>query len=369
MNKLKNRQGLTSVAAALLSILCGLLVGLVVLLIADSKNALNGFAAIVTGGVSDRKQLGQVLYYATPIIMTGLSVGFAFKTGLFNIGASGQYLVGAFVAVYIGNKASLPGASHWIVAILAAAAAGAIWGLLPGIMKAFCNVNEVITCIMMNYISLHLVIVLISEFLYDPNRSQSKQPAASAVLPKMGFDKIFNAGATPSSVNSGVVIAVFFAIILFIVLSKTTFGYELKACGLNRNAAKYAGINEHRSIILSMVIAGALSGIGGALYYLSGAGTGIPIIEDLAAEGMNGISVALLGMSHPIGVIFSAIFIAYLTVGGTAMQVYGFAPQVVSIITAVIIYFSAFTLFFQGLIGKIGSRKGRELRQKGGAGK
>jgi ABC-type uncharacterized transport system permease subunit len=353
MKKLRNG-ALSSIVSSLLAILLGLLVGLIVLLIADAENALPGFAAIVTGGLSSMKNLGQVLYYATPIIMTGLSVGFAFKTGLFNIGASGQYMAGAFVAVFIGVKFTfLPGHLHWIVAILAAALAGAIWGAIPGIMKAFCNVNEVITCIMMNYIGLNLVNLLIRSTLYDRARTQSLQPVESAVLPKLGFDKIFVSGSTtPSSVNSGIIIAILLGILIYVVIQKTTFGYELKACGFNRDAAKYAGINEKRSIILSMVIAGMLAGIGGALYYLSGAGTGIPLSEEVAAEGFNGIPVALLGMSNPIGIIFSGIFIAYLTVGGLSMQVYGFAPQIISIITAVIIYFSAFALFFKLFLAK-----------------
>ncbi|MCI8618981.1 MAG: ABC transporter permease [Oscillospiraceae bacterium] len=368
MKKLKNNAGLNSVAASLMAILLGLIVGFAVLLIADARNALNGFGAIVTGGLSDLKNFGQVLYYATPIIMTGLSVGFAFKTGLFNIGAAGQYMVGAFVAVFVGAKATfLPGHLHWIVAILLAAVIGAIWGMVPGLMKAFCNVNEVITCIMMNYIGLNLMNLLIRSSLFDKGRNQSLQPVASAILPKFGFDKIFTVGATPSSVNSGIVFAVLIGILLYIILQKTTFGYELKACGFNRNAAKYAGINERRSIILSMVIAGALAGVGGALYYLSGAGTGIPITEELAAEGFDGIPVALLGMSNPIGVIFAGIFISYLKVGGTTMQVYGFAPQIISIITAVIIYFSAFSLFFKGLLGRLGKRPVKAEKQKGGA--
>ena len=361
----KRKSGaLSSIVSSLMAIVLGLLVGLIVLLIADAENAWPGFVAIVTGGLSSMKNLGQVLYYATPIIMTGLSVGFAFKTGLFNIGASGQYMMGAFVAVYVGVKFTfLPGHLHWIVAILAAALMGAIWGAIPGIMKAFCNVNEVITCIMMNYIGLNLMNLLIRSTLYDRARTQSLQPTADAVLPKLGFDKIFVSGTTtPSSVNSGILIAILLGIVVYIVIQKTTFGYELKACGFNRDAAKYAGINEKRSIVLSMVIAGLLAGVGGALYYLSGAGTGIPLSDEVAAEGFNGIPVALLGMSNPIGIIFSGIFIAYLTVGGLSMQIYGFAPQVISIITAVIIYFSAFALFFKLFLAKFlrRSRTGKD---------
>ena len=368
MKKQKNRD-FSALASSLAAFVCGLLVGLIVLFIADSGKAMQGFGAIVTGGIVNRKNFGQVLYYATPIIMTGLSVGFANKTGLFNIGGPGQYLAGAFAAVYVGVKWTfLPAGLHWIVALLAAALAGALWGLVPGLMKAYSNVNEVITCIMMNYIGLNMVNLLVRQLLFDQARNQSRQPAATAVLPKMGFDKFFVAGATPSSVNIGILLAMLMGVVMYIVVNKTKFGYELKACGYNRDAAKYAGVDEKRSIVLSMVIAGALAGIGGALYYLSGAGTGIPLTDELAAEGFNGIPVALLGMSHPIGIVFSGIFISYLKVGGQSMQAFGFAPQIIDIITSVIIYFAAFALFFKLVIGRMRRRKEENgvIKAKGG---
>lgn len=358
MKNLLKKDGASSFVSALAAVVMGLIVGFIVLLVASPSNALSGFGMIVTGGLSDMKNFGQVLYYATPIIMTGLSVAFANKTGLFNIGGAGQYMVGAFVAVYIGVKWTfLPAGLHCLVAVLGAALAGALWGAVPGLMKAYCNVNEVISCIMMNYIGLNLVNLLVRQTIFNSAYNQSYQPADSAELPKMGFDKIFVAGATPSSVNSGIVIAILIGIVMYVVINRTKFGYELKACGLNREAARYAGINEKRSIVLSMVIAGALAGIGGALYYLSGAGTGIAITEELAAEGFNGIPVALLGMSNPIGSIFAGIFISYLKVGGQAMQSLGLAPQIIDIITSVIIYFAAFALFFRLLLARLGGGK------------
>lgn len=354
MKNLLKKDGASSFVSALAAVVMGLIVGFIVLLVASPSNALSGFGMIVTGGLSDMKNFGQVLYYATPIIMTGLSVAFANKTGLFNIGGAGQYMVGAFVAVYIGVKWTfLPAGLHCLVAVLGAALAGALWGAVPGLMKAYCNVNEVISCIMMNYIGLNLVNLLVRQTIFNSAYNQSYQPADSAELPKLGFDKIFVAGATPSSVNAGIVIAILIGMVMYVVINRTKFGYELKACGLNREAARYAGINEKRSIVLSMVIAGALAGIGGALYYLSGAGTGIAITEELAAEGFNGIPVALLGMSNPIGSIFAGIFISYLKVGGQAMQSLGLAPQIIDIITSVIIYFAAFALFFRLLLARL----------------
>jgi simple sugar transport system permease protein len=177
----------------------------------------------------------------------------------------------------------------------------------------------------------------------------------------MGMDQIFRDGFIHSSVNSGIFIAIGAAILIYIILEKTTFGYELKACGFNRDAARYAGINEKRSIVLSMIIAGALAGLGGALLFLSGSGVAINVVDVLAQEGFNGIPVALLGLNNPISIIFSGMFIAYLNVGGFNMQLYNFAPQIIDIIIAVIIYFSAFALLFKDFLISVLRRKRGEL--------
>jgi simple sugar transport system permease protein len=343
---------LSSVSA----ILVGLLAGFIILLISNASQALYAFGTILTGGFSSMKEFGQVLYFATPIIMTGLSVGFSNKTGLFNIGASGQFIVGAYAAVLVGVKCGfLPGHLHWIAALFAAMLAGALWGAIPGFFKAFFNVNEVIACIMTNYIGTYLVNFLITRTMFDSLRNQSMRVTDTANIPKMGMDHVFRDGFNVSSANAGIFIAVLFAVLVFIILEKTPFGYELKACGFNREAARYAGINEKRSIVLSMTIAGALAGLGGALLYLAGSGKGITVVDVLAQEGFNGIPVALLGLNNPIGIIFSGLLVAYLNVGGFNMQLYNFAPQVIEIIIGVIIYFSAFALvikYFISLINK-----------------
>lgn len=360
--RLKNpleKQGVQNAVASIIAIAIGMLVGLIILLVSNPGKALAGFIAIATGGFSDKKQMGQVLYYATPLIMTGLSVGFAKKTGLFNIGGSGQFIMGAYAAVFVGVRWTfLPPGLHCLVALLAAVIVGGLWGAVPGILKAYCNINEVIACIMMNYIGMSMSNLLIRRTVFDVAKNQSLRPAASAVLPKLGFDKIFVAGATPSSVNSGILIAILMGILVWVILEKTKFGFELKACGYNRDAAKYAGINEKKNIMLAMIISGALCGMGGALLYLAGAGTGIPVLDELASQGFNGIPVALLGMSNPIAIIFTGIFMSYLTVGGLAMQLYGFVPQIIDIITSVIIYFAAFVLFFSQIIKKLIHTKG-----------
>ena len=348
-----SENALSSVTA----IFFGLIAGLIILLISNASQAFYGFWAILSGGFSNMKDFGQVLYFATPIIMTGLSVGFASKTGLFNIGAAGQFIVGAYAAVLVGVRCDfLPGHLHWITALAAAMLAGALWGSIPGFFKALFNVNEVIACIMTNYIGMYLVNFLITKTIFDSLRNQTMRVTAAANLPKMGMDKIFKDGFITSSANSGIFVAVLFAILIYFVLEKTSFGYELKACGLNRDAARYAGINEKRSIILSMTIAGAMAGVGGALLYLAGSGKGITVVDVLAPEGFLGIPVALLGLNNPIGIIFSGFFIAYLNVGGFNMQLYNFAPQVIEIIIGVIIYFSAFALLVKGFITSIKKR-------------
>lgn len=357
---LLQKQGFTSFMGSVLAILCGLAVGFIVLLISNPANAVNGFISILTGAFSDMKNLGQVFYSATPIILTGLSVGFANKTGLFNIGGPGQFVVGAYVAVLIGVKCTfIPGPLLWLACLAGAMLAGALWGFVPGFLKAVCNVNEVIACIMMNYIGMYGVNFLVVETIFDSQKNQSLPVAANANAPKLGMDQIFRSGASASSVNAGIFVAILAGIIIYFLIEKTKFGYELKGCGYNRDAAKYAGINEKRSIILSMAIAGSLCALGGACLYLAGAGKGIEVVDTLAAEGFNGIPVALLGLNNPIGIIFAGLFMAYLNQGGFNMQLYGFAPQVIEIIIAVIIYFAAFSLLLRGLVSRVVKRAGK----------
>ena len=349
-----------SVLSSVTAILVGLLIGFLILLLSNASQALGGFLSILTSGFSSMRNVGQVLYFATPIIMTGLSVGFSSKTGLFNIGASGQFIVGAYAAVLVGVKCGfLPGSLHWMAALTAAMLAGAIWGAIPGIFKALFNVHEVIACIMTNYVGMYLVNFLVSKTIFDSLRNQSMRVADTANLPKIGMDIVFRDGNNLSSANSGFFIAVIFAVLTYIILEKTTFGYELKACGYNRDAAHYAGINEQRSIISSMVIAGAMAGLGGALLYLAGSGKGITVVDVLAPEGFNGIPVALLGLNNPLGIIFSGLLVAYLNVGGFNMQLYDFAPQIIEIIIAVIIYFSAFALLLKGFFNSLKKHRGK----------
>lgn len=357
-------EGMSSFLSSVIAIVVGLLFGFIILLISNPDQAIKGLTVILKGGFNGgAKGVGQMLYYATPLVLTGLSVGFAFKTGLFNIGASGQLITGAFAAIWVGvNWTWLPAPWHWMVALLAAIIVGGLWGAVPGIFKAFLGVNEVISCIMMNYIGMYGVNYLIKiSNIYDKLKNQTANVAKSAVLPYGGLNKIFfeKIGnlVRVSSVNIGIYIAILAAIVVYLLLNKTTFGYELKACGHNRDASRYAGINEKRSILLSMVIAGMLSGLAGAVMYLAKSdGLHIDVVDVLAPQGFNGIPVALLGLSNPIGIIFSGIFIAHIEQGGYYLQKLNYMPEIIDIIIGAIIYFSAFSLIFRNALNAIVKR-------------
>lgn len=352
------RKGTVACAGSLISIVIGLFFGFILLVAFNPAESINGLRKILTTGLASSEKLAKVLYTAAPLLMTGLSVAFAFKTGLFNIGATGQYTMGMFFSLTAAIQFQQP----WYIAILFGMIGGAIWGAIPGIFKACFNVNEVITSIMFNWIAVFTVNLLLANMpmmlanYWTPAPYNNRTAALascnkSAILPKIGLDELLNS----SYMNIGIFIAIFFAIIVWIIINKTTFGYELRACGLNRSASEYAGINAKRNIILSMCIAGALAGVGGALYYLSG--TVQYVTEKVLLDmGFNGIPVALLASSHPIGTIFGALFISYIQVGGEALQP-KFAPEVIDIIIAAIIYLSAFALLIREMIVKISSRR------------
>lgn len=353
--KSKKKFDIRPILPSVISIVIGMIIGVIVLFLSNPSNALEATIRLFKGpfnfGLS--KGFGDLLYYSTPILMTGLSVGFAFKTGLFNIGASGQFIVGAFIAIYVAVKWTfIPAPLLWIVSILMAALFGALWAFVVGWLKAWRNVNEVITSIMMNYIGMYLVNYLIRSWgIYDSLRNQTVRP--SVTIPGFGLDKIFPG----SFANGGIVIAIFFAIVMYIILNRTTFGFELKAVGLNRFASRYAGVNENRSIIYSMLIAGALAGMAGALTFLASTGRHITVVNTLAPEGFNGIAVALLGLNNPIGIIFSAMFMSYIKLGGFAIQTLGFVPELIEMMIAVILYISALSVLFNTLLSK---RKGKQ---------
>lgn len=373
-----------SLRASIISILIGLLTGAVVILIVGAfnplislKGAWDGIRLVLFGVLSTGRDaagaltfgfnptnIGNMLFRATPLILTGVSVAVAFKTGLFNIGAPGQYLAGTTASLFLAlsiPSSSVPTWLIWFIAFLGGVLAGALWGAIPGLLKATLNINEVIACIMTNWIAASLVTWLFDisnlKNMVEGNKTGYvyKTTYNGVATSKMGLDKLFPG----SQVNGGIIIAIIMAILVYIMLEKTTFGYELKACGLSRDAAQYAGINSKRNIVLSMVISGALSGIGGAIYYL--AGTGQYVLEkSILGMGFNGIPVALLASSNPIGTIFASLFISYIQVGGAAMQP-AYSSETIDIVIAVIIYLAAFALLMRGIITKaVSGHKGKE---------
>ena len=341
------KSSVVSVLGSLVAIVFGLLIGIILIVAFDADSAPDGIRALLITGLTSLPKLADVLYQTAPLLLCGLAVGFAFKTGLFNIGASGQYTVGAVLALFGGLVLHL----NWFFCLLLAAAGGAAWGFFPGFFKARFNVHEVISSIMFNWIALFLVNVCVANtpaMLGQPASRTANLAAVNsgAVLPDLGLKAVFGS----NYINIGVLIAVIVAIIAHIVLNKTTFGYEMKACGKNRNASLYAGINAKRQIILSMVLSGSMAGIAGGVYYLSGNANYV-IETHLLQMGFDGIAVALLGANSPLGIIFSALFIAYVYVGGNAMQP-EYATETIDIILAAIIYLSAFAFILRGWIGR-----------------
>ncbi len=348
----------TPLFATLVAIFIGMFFGLFVMIIANPVNAVPGFFRMLFGGFS---KFGDVLYFATPIIMTGLAVAFAFKMGLFNIGASGQYTMGMFFALYVAFMTDLPSGVHWFAAILAGALGGIIWGVVPGILKAFLNVNEVITSIMLNYIGVFLVDFMVksNNAIYLSNETRTRYVPESVQSMSLGIPG--------SQASIAFILAILIAVVIYVLLNKTTFGYELIATGMNKNASKYAGINYKKNTIITMAIAGALAGLGGAFAILApskiaGASVTYEPVNIIAANGFNGIAVALLASSNPIGVILSALFISLIQRGGTQTAIFGFKPEIVDVVISIIIYFSAFALLMNQSIGKyLKNRKNHKL--------
>ena len=336
--------GFVTLCASLVCIVIGLLVGFLVLLLLGGEKAYSdGFKQILLGGFYMMPSgIGKEIVTAVPLIMCGLSVAFAFKTGLFNIGAAGQYTVGAFGGLVFALLLHAP----WWLCLIASTVFGAVWGAIPGIFKAYLNVNEVITAIMFNWIGLYGCNTIMygrgTGPMYNAKQSKTFAVTGDSIIPS----KLFGWDMSETFGYKSCTIAIFLAIII-----ATTFGYELKACGCNKNAARYAGINEKRSIILSMIIAGALAGFGAGLYYLSNAAQWIPGDSTaLPSEGFDGISVALLASSDPIAAIFSAIFISHISTGGGFMNASLFPPEIADIISGIIIYLCAFSMLFRGKI-------------------
>ncbi|HIU19077.1 MAG TPA: ABC transporter permease [Candidatus Limiplasma stercoravium] len=380
-------EGARSVMASVLSILIGLAAGSLLIVIVGLtspalgvKSLWEGVRLVFLGLFSTGRDaagalsfgfnpanMGNMLFRATPLILTGLSVAVAFKTGLFNIGAPGQYLAGTcatlFTALSIPTT-TVPAWLVWCLAFLAGMLAGALWGCIPGLLKSLLNINEVLACIMTNWIAANLVTWAfdVSNLKNVVENTKSgyiyKTTYNNVATAKMGLDNLFPG----SQVNGGILIAIVLAILMYIMLSRTTFGFQLKACGSNRYAARYAGIPDRRNIVLSMAIAGALAGTAGSLYFLSGNTEFFwSTYQSLPAVGFNGIPVALLAANHPIGVIFTGMFMSMLDIAGLQLtNLTAYNEYITDVIIAVIVYLSAFSLVIKTLLS--GRRRHKAAR-------
>ena len=390
LSHLWGRDGTKSVLASLISIVIGMAVGALIVVLVGLLNPSMGPSTmwegvrLVFGGLFstgrdaagqltfgfNSTNLGNMLFRATPLILTGLSVAVAYKTGLFNIGAPGQYLMGTAATLILAlsiPSETVPPALIWLIAFLGGIAAGAIWGCIPGLVKAYLNINEVLACIMTNWIAANLVTWLFDKGSLFEHLQNTVENTKTAYIyktsfngvetSKMGLDLIF----PNSQVNGGIIIAIVIAIAMYILMNKTTLGYQLKACGANRHAARYAGISDKRNIVLSMAIAGGLSGAAASLYYLSGNTEFFwSTYQTLPATGFNGIPVALLAVSNPIGVVFTGCFMSMLDIVGLQLtNLTAYNEYITDVIIAVIVYLSAFSLVIKLAISGGHGRKKR----------
>ena len=403
MRDLMKKDGTRTILASLLSIIIGMLAGSVIITIVGLTNETLGVKGVWDGirivclglFVKGRdaagelvftfnpQMMGNMLFRAIPVIMTGLSVAVANKTGLFNIGAPGQYLAGTaatlFIALYMPVEGSEMTAWHasqgieyamtypawfvWGVAFVGGMVAGALWGAIPGLLKALLNINEVLACIMTNWIAANLVtwafdVSTLKNVVENTKTGYIYKTSFNGVeTAKLGLDKLFPG----SQVNGGIIVAAVIAVVVYIMLTRTTFGYELKACGSNRFAARYAGIKDKRSIVISMAIAGALAGAAGSLYYLAGNTEFFwSTYQALPAVGFNGIPVALLAANNPIAVVFTGMFMSMLDICGLQLtNLTGYNEYITDVIIAVIVYLAAFSLVIKMLIGKLAGKRGK----------
>ncbi|WP_297392527.1 ABC transporter permease [uncultured Peptoniphilus sp.] len=335
-----------------LAIILGIIIGSIILIVSGT-NPIEAYKVIFFGAFGKPKYISWTIVKAVPLILTGLSVAFAFNTGLFNIGAEGQYIVGSIGALVVGLLVDLPPVLHGLVALLAGALCGYIWGALVGILKAKFEVNEVISSIMMNWIAFYLSNYLLSFPLLRNIESDNSYPIKkSASIKILGSWKASEAGKAVLAnnkflrdilnppVNFGIIIAIVAAIVIWYILKKTTLGYELRAVGFNQKAAEYGGISINKSIVTSMGIAGILAGLAGAITVLGVSGN-IGIMAGQEGYGFDGMAVALIAGNNPLGTIPAALLYAGLTYGGGKLTTIGTYSEVVKIIVGIMILFIA----------------------------
>ena len=371
-NILKN-PGVQSLLTSLLCILLGLFIGYLVLLLINPTGAWGAITNVMknfltySSAKAQLKYLGNTLVRTAPLLMCSLSVLFVYKVGLFNIGAAGQYVAGACACLY----AALYLHWHWLPCMLLAIAAGALLGVISGLLKSSFNVSEVISGIMLNWIALYTTNMLLTNVkeATSPYTYQLKAEGTQAILPQISLSKLLSGN---QYVTIAIPIAIVCAVVIWVVLSKTLFGYELKATGNNPNAAKYCGMAEKRNIILTLAIGGALAGLGASLLYQTGYEQWQCTYSSVPSMGFNGIAAAFLGGLSPIGSIFASFFIQHITAGGAYVDKSLYCSQISDLISAIIIYLCSFVLFFKTVlnswIARHEEKKARKAAQAAGKG-
>lgn len=365
MRKILRNESVQSFVSAILCILMGLLIGYIVLLFINPSGAGESILNIIKNfftwsrPASRLKQLGNTLAKSMPLILCSLSILFSYKVGLFNIGTAGQYVAGACASLY----AALAWGWGWFPCMIFAIISGALIGGIVGLLKAYCNVNEVISGIMLNWIALYSANTLLTSVkeVTSPYTLYLDKTNPGALLPTLGLDGWFNGN---DKVTIAVPLTILMAVAVWIVLSKTKLGYELKATGNNKNAAKYAGMAQNRNIIITLMISGALAGLGASLLYQTGYMRWECTQSSVPSMGFNGIAAAFLGGLHPIGAIFSSFFIQHITDGGQYVNTNFYSAQISDVISSVIIYLCGFVLFIKLSLKKIIAKKGDKKEAK-----
>ena len=346
-NILKNN-GVQSLLASLVCVILGLLIGYIVLLFINPNGAGEAITDVMKNFLTyskpetQVKYLGNTLVKTAPLLMCSLSILFAYKVGLFNIGAAGQYCIGVALSLY----AALAWGWSWLPCMLLAMLGGALLGAISGLLKSYCNVNEVISGIMLNWIVLYLTNMLLTQVKEDtsPYTFVLSHKNASAILPSLGLGSLFNGN---QYVGLALPLSIVIAILVWVVLEKTRIGYELRATGNNKNAAKYCGMAEKRNIIMTLAISGMLAGLGAAMLYLTGYEQWQCSTSSVPGMGFNGIAAAFLGGLNPIGAILASFFIQHITAGGAYVDKSMYCAQISDLISSIIIYLCGFVLFMK----------------------
>ena len=355
MNKKKNILE-SNVFYTLIAIAAGFVIGAVFLVIAGISPAV-AYGKLLSSVFGKPKYLVWTLIYASPLIFTGLSVAFSFRTGVFNIGAEGQFVVGSLAACSLGILLDLPAVIHVPLCVLAAAAAGAVWSLIVGLLKVKRGIHEVLSFIMFNWIAFYLsnYVVNLEVIHKEGGGEATKDVAASA---RLLFPESLRNALDCNAANWGIVLAVLAAILIYVIIEKTTLGYQLKAVGFNSNGALYAGINADGSVLTALGISGALAGLGGAVQILGMSGR----LSQFAGQegfGFEGITVALIGSSSPVGCIFSGLFYGAMKYGGSKLSIVKAPSEVVDIIMGCVILFIAISQVFRILFLRFGKKEGK----------